>query len=114
MERRRELDANQLDESQTVPTDGHLDVGVLGLACAEGRPALHSQAESPRPSGRVTTTNILNLRAEPNAAGAVLDLVAYETTLTATERLNDWIRVVYGSGQGWLNVGFLQLDGDCG
>jgi len=43
----------------------------------------------------VTTKAIVNLRATPDANGAVLGLVPYPTTLKATARQADWLQVVY-------------------
>jgi hypothetical protein len=63
---------------------------------------------------RVTTPHILNLRVAPDVTSAVLDLVPYQTTLSADARSGDWLRVVYGSHQGWLSAGYLMLEGDCG
>jgi len=63
---------------------------------------------------RVTTTNILNLRAAPDATSAILTKVPYQTTLSASARSGAWLQVVFGSQQGWLSAGYLSLDGDCG
>lgn len=63
MERCRKPHEDQLEKSHAVPTDGNRDVDFLGRACAKGRVALHSETESPRPSGPVTTANVLRLLA---------------------------------------------------
>lgn len=63
---------------------------------------------------RVTTTNILNLRADASMNGAVITQVPYNLTLHATERQGEWIKVIFESGQGFLNVGYLELAGSCG
>jgi hypothetical protein len=62
----------------------------------------------------VTTTHILNLRAAPDATSAVLTLVPYPATLSASARSGDWLQVVVGSQQGWLAASYLRLEGDCG
>jgi hypothetical protein len=62
---------------------------------------------------RVTTTNILNLRAAPDATSAILTKVPYQTTLSASARSGEWLQVVFGSQQGWLSAGYLTLDGAC-
>jgi hypothetical protein len=63
---------------------------------------------------RVTTTNILNLRAEPDANSAVLTKVPYQTTLSASARSGEWLQVVFGNQQGWVSASYLSLTGDCG
>lgn len=63
---------------------------------------------------RVTTNNMLNLRAEPSTAAAILDVVPYDVMLTALERSGDWLRVIFLDGQGWLNAAYLRLEGACG
>jgi|GEM_PF-1678117 len=63
---------------------------------------------------RVTTTNILNLRAEPDANSAVLTKVPYQTTLSASARSGEWLQVVFGGQQGWVSASYLSLTGDCG
>lgn len=63
---------------------------------------------------RVTTQNILNLRAEASSSAGVIGLVPFGMTLHATERQGDWIKVIFEDGQGFLNVGFLETEGTCG
>jgi hypothetical protein len=62
---------------------------------------------------RVTTTNILNLRAEPNTSSAVLALVPYQTTLNASARSGGWLQVVVGNQQGWVSERYLRLGRTC-
>jgi hypothetical protein len=77
-----------------------------------GAPA--PSATTPLSACRVTTTHILNLRAAPDATSAVLDLVPYQTALSASARSGAWLQVVYGAQQGWLSAAYLSLDGACG
>ncbi len=63
---------------------------------------------------RVTVTNMLNLRAEPDVTSAIVDHVPYQTTLNASARSGEWLQVVFGDHQGWLSAAYLTLEGDCG
>ncbi len=62
---------------------------------------------------RVTTTHMLNLRAEPSTSSTALEMVPYETTLTATAATNGWYEVVYLDMQGWLSADYLLTEGVC-
>jgi hypothetical protein len=44
-----------------------------------------------------------NLRAEPNTSAAILAKLPYDLTLTVTERVSGWYRVIYLKGQGWVS-----------
>lgn len=100
----------------TVTTDGTLVlVHASGMTVAPPPAISTLEPSSFVLNGcRVTTTNILNLRAEASADGAVITQVPYNLTLNATERQGEWIKVIFESGQGWLNAGYLQLEGLCG
>ncbi len=64
---------------------------------------------------RVTTINApLNLRAEPNSSATILVQLPYNLTLTATERVPGWYRLIYLDGQGWVSERYLSFAGDCG
>jgi hypothetical protein len=62
----------------------------------------------------VTTQAIVNLRQSPDGTSSVLGLVPYQTTLKATARQGDFLQVIYGDHQGWLNAQYLSFDGYCG
>ncbi|MBZ0284805.1 MAG: SH3 domain-containing protein [Anaerolineae bacterium] len=62
---------------------------------------------------RVTTTHAVHLRAEPNANSMTITTLPYDLTLTATERLGQWIRVIYLDGQGWVNDTYLAVNQEC-
>ena len=62
----------------------------------------------------VTTTDALNLRAEPNTASAIRSIVSSNTALRSTERSGDWYRVSHNRVSGWLHGEFLTTSGDCG
>ena len=64
---------------------------------------------------RVTTTSApLNLRAAPSTSAAILALLPYQLTLTATERVPGWFKVIYLDGQGWVSERYVEAAGDCG
>ena len=62
----------------------------------------------------VTTTDVLNLRAEPSTSSAIRTIVGNSATLQATERSGDWYRVSYNRIQGWLHGDYLITSGGCG
>lgn len=62
---------------------------------------------------RATTLAMLNLRAEPTAEAAVLEVLPYDLGLQVTERVEDWVRVIYQDGQGWLSLRYVRLSGAC-
>jgi hypothetical protein len=64
---------------------------------------------------RVTTTDApLNLRAEPSRSAAILAMLPYDLTLTATARVPGWYRVIYLDMQGWVSDAYVRTTGDCG
>jgi CSLREA domain-containing protein len=64
---------------------------------------------------RVTTLNApLNLRAEPSTDAAVLHVLPYDLTLTATAYVPGWYQVIYLDGQGWVSARYLRTAGSCG
>ncbi len=61
----------------------------------------------------VTTTEILNLRAQPNADSAVLANVLNDVSLPADQRATHFYRVTYYGIVGWLSQGYLSFAGNC-
>ncbi len=61
----------------------------------------------------VTTTDILNLRSEPNTSSAVRANVLNNVTLAADQKTNHWYRVDYYNVIGWLNSTYLTLSDNC-
>ena len=101
----------------TLPNAGTL-VLVPGtpavVAPAPAVAATPTGPSEPLRACRVTTTAALRLRAEPNTDSAILTTLPYELTLTATETVEGWYRVVYGDGQGWISADYAETAGDCG
>ncbi len=62
---------------------------------------------------RVTTTDILNLRSEPNTNSAVLANVLNNVTLEAVQKTGHWYRVDYYNVLGWLSRAYLTLSNKC-
>ena len=62
----------------------------------------------------VTTTEILNLREQPNTDSAVAANVLNDVKLTADQRVTYWFRVNYYGIVGWLSSDYLTISGDCG
>ena len=60
----------------------------------------------------VTTTYVLNLRAEP--AGDVIGLVAHNATLTALARTDAWFQVDAIGVTGWISADYVVAHGACG
>ena len=60
----------------------------------------------------VTTTYVLNLRAEPN--GNVIGMVAHNATLTALSRTADWFEVDANGVTGWISADYVTTAGSCG
>ena len=60
----------------------------------------------------VTTTYVLNLRAEPN--GNVIGMVAHNATLTALSRTADWFKVDANGVTGWISADYVTTNGSCG
>lgn len=63
---------------------------------------------------RIRTNYALNIRTAPFSDSVVIDMVPFEITLTATERTEEWFRVIYEDYQGWLNAEYLETIGSCG
>ena len=106
------LDA-YLDEHYTCAAFNKAGTAVLvdansGLASAP--------ASGPAPAGlsgcMVTTTHILNLRAEPN--GNVIGMVAHNATLTALSRTDAWFEVDANGVTGWISADYVTTAGACG
>ena len=62
---------------------------------------------------RVTTTDILNLRSEPNTTSSVRANVLNNVTLAADQKTSHWYRVDYYNVIGWLNATYLTLSDNC-
>ena len=60
----------------------------------------------------VTTTYVLNLRAEPN--GNVIGMVAHNATLTALSRTQGWFEVDANGVTGWISADYVTTNGSCG
>ena len=71
-------------------------------------------ASAPLANCMVTTRNILNLRAEPSSAGAVIRTIPYNVTLTAFERAGAWFYVDYLGERGWLSADYVTPQASCG
>jgi len=71
-------------------------------------------ASAPLANCMVTTRNILNLRAEPSSAGAVIRTIPYNVTLTAFERAGAWFYVDYLGERGWLSADYVTPRASCG
>lgn len=56
---------------------------------------------------RVRMNNRVNLRMAPNVSGEVIDILPFDLTLQATQRVPDWFRVVYLDGQAWVNATYV-------
>jgi uncharacterized protein YgiM (DUF1202 family) len=89
------------------------NAGTVILIPGDPAPAA-AMPSMPLSQCRVMATNMLNLRAEPNASSAILDHVPYQAALSASARSGDWLQVVFGNQQGWLSTRYLSLTGDCG
>ena len=61
----------------------------------------------------VSTTDILNLRSEPNSASSIVANVLNDVQLTADKRATYYHRVNYYNIIGWLNSSYLSLSGNC-
>ncbi|MEO8397409.1 MAG: SH3 domain-containing protein, partial [Chloroflexota bacterium] len=109
----------------TVAQNGYLCVtlsnsGTLVLVQQASGAAQVPTPATPAPASvllancRVTTTHSpLNLRAAPNASASVLAQLPYNLTLTATEFVPGWYRVIYLDGQGWISATYVSTAGDC-
>ncbi len=61
----------------------------------------------------VTTTDILNLREQPNAGSSVVANVLNDVTLTADQSATLFYRVNYYGVVGWLSKAYLTVAGSC-
>ncbi|MEO8395382.1 MAG: SH3 domain-containing protein, partial [Chloroflexota bacterium] len=110
----------------TVAQNGYLCVtltssGTLILVQQASGAAQVPAPATPAPASvslancRVTTTHSpLNLRAEPNISASVIVQLPYDLTLTATDYVTGWYRVIYLDGQGWISASYVSTAGDCG
>lgn len=100
----------------TVPASGTVVLAgtyTPGPAATSVAPATNGVA-TPLTDCMVTTEYMLRLRQQTSTSSTILDRVPVGTTLAATERLNGWFRVIYGSQQGWLSGDFVSTSGNCG
>lgn len=63
---------------------------------------------------RLTTGDIINLRAEPGTEHSILAEIPNQTPLIATERWGDWFQVEYADQSGWVNIAYVFRRGACG
>ena len=77
-------------------TSGHVPVPVWDLA-----------------NCTVTTTDILNLRREPNTTSEILANVLNDNRLQADQKTLSFYRVNYFDIIGWLSADYLSTEGDC-
>lgn len=63
---------------------------------------------------KVTTTEILNLREQPNTSSSALANVLNGVQLNADQRATYWFRVNYYGIIGWLSLDYLTAEGNCG
>ena len=61
----------------------------------------------------VTTTDILNLRSEPNSTSSIVANVLNDVQLTADQKATYYHRVDYYGIIGWLSSSYLSLSGSC-
>ncbi|MCU0499416.1 MAG: SH3 domain-containing protein [Anaerolineae bacterium] len=82
-------------------------------------PQAQAPAEIPAPTqgDAVVITALLNLRASPSTAGAVIDQIANGTALTITGRTanNQWLQITTSNGQsGWVWAALTRVGVDLG
>ena len=61
----------------------------------------------------VTTTDVLNLRAQPNVNSNIAAIVVNNASLSADQRATHYYRVNYHGISGWLSRDYLTFWGDC-
>jgi predicted outer membrane repeat protein len=88
------------------------NAGTVILIPGAPAPTATSPA-TPLSSCRVTTANIVNLRAAPDINSAILTQVPYQTVLNASARSGGWLQVVVGSQQGWVSESYVRLGRTC-
>lgn len=62
---------------------------------------------------RVTTTAMLNLRAEPSLDAEIITILPFEFTLTATAKTAGWYQVDYRSRLAWVSADWVNTRGKC-
>jgi hypothetical protein len=107
-------------------SDTCADVPGAGVVVLDGPKASAAQAApTEQPTGQpsdstplknctVTTQYRVNLRADSSTDSAVLGEVPFNLSVQATEAKDGWVKVVYGSGQGWIRGDLVTTSGDCG
>ena len=98
--------------------DGHLTCASFATAGTTVLVHADSPLSSPPASGplpesltgcMVTTTHVLNLRAEP--AGEIIGMVAHNATLTALARVDGWYQVDANGVTGWISADYVTTHG---
>lgn len=86
----------------------------------QAEPLSPAQAESIQPGAyvlidcRLTTGDIINLRAEPGTEHSILAEIPFRTQLIALDRSGDWFQVEYDGNTGWVNIDYVFRRGACG
>jgi hypothetical protein len=62
----------------------------------------------------LTTTDVLRLRAEPNANGQVLAVLPFDFKQRATAFVPGWYRTSYEHHVGWVSANYVRTEGVCG
>ena len=89
-------------------------VGIGATAPVAASAPATNGAATPLSDCQVTTDFLLRLRADSNTSSDILARLPMGTTVDATEMVDGWYRVVYGSQQGWVSADFVSTSGNCG
>ena len=85
------------------------------VVLVQGPPAVPPSPAAPPSNAlsgcQVRTTHILNFRDAP--AGAILEHLPYDITLTALEYSDGWYKVDYHGRQGWISADYVLRQGNC-
>lgn len=94
------------------------NIGIVALVAANAPVAVVSAPPNQTPISltdcQVTITHMVRLRAEPNTTSTVLAHLAYNLVLQAIAKQDNWYRVIYLDGQGWVSGDYLMTAGNCG
>jgi len=74
-----------------------------------------SSGSVPLTNCQVRTLNPLNLRSTPSTVDGsnIVEVLPYQTVLTATERIPGWYGVLRNGALGWVTAEFVETIGDC-